>query len=118
ILETRDDGGPFRDLFDFAERVDGKRVNKAVMEALVACGAFDAGLASLGVTRADAFAAIDRALERSRAASKDRDTGQTSLFGLFAAAAPTVKESRAEYPKAEPWDLRETLVREKDALGF
>ena len=120
ILETRDKGGPFRDLFDFAERIDGKRVNKVVLEALVACGAFDATLQEFHITRAEAFLAIDRALERSRAAASDRDTGQTSLFGLFAAAAPVAKEThtRAEYPKAEPWDMRETLAREKEALGF
>jgi DNA polymerase-3 subunit alpha len=119
VLEARGEGGPFKDLFDFAQRVDSKRMNKGVLEALVACGAFDAELAELEVSRADAFAAIDRALERSRTASKDRERGQTSLFGLFSAAAPeTAGAQRDEYPKAEPWDLRETLTREKEALGF
>ena len=126
VLEVREEGGPFKDLFDFAERVDARRVNKAVLEALVSCGAFDAELALLEVTRADAFGAIDRALERSRTASKDRECGQTSLFGLFAAApaatngtsASGAANGKAEYPKAEPWDLRQTLTREKEALGF
>ncbi len=119
VLEARDGGGPFRDLFDFAERVDAKRVNRGVLEALVASGAFDATLAERGVHRSQAFEAIERALERSRSASKDRERGQTSLFGLMSApVASAGAPSGDEYPKAEPWDLRETLMREKEALGF
>ncbi len=120
VLEARDTGGPFADLFDFAQRVDPRRVNKGVFESLVQCGAFDASLNSRGISRSRAFAAIDRALERSRSASKDRERGQASLFGLFSKAAPEGdKQNRLdEYPEAEPWDLRETLVREKQSLGF
>jgi DNA polymerase-3 subunit alpha len=118
VLEAREQG-PFRDLFDFVERVDPRRVNKAVLEALIASGAFDAVHAERGISRAAAFAAIDRALERGRSASKDRERGQTSLFGLFAAAEPAETHASAdEYPEAEPWDLRQTLTREKEALGF
>ncbi|MFO0551696.1 MAG: DNA polymerase III subunit alpha [Polyangiaceae bacterium] len=120
VLESRE-SGPFRDLFDFAERVDARRVNRGVLEALVASGAFDATLLPRGVSRARAFAAIDRAVERSRSASKDRERGQTSLFGLLSAAAPVASASSNgmdDYPPCEPWDLRETLAREKEALGF
>src|SRR5262249_11515036 len=55
LFEARKDGGAFRDLFDFASRVDAKKINKAVLEALVQCGAFDRALLSGGVTRARAF---------------------------------------------------------------
>jgi DNA polymerase-3 subunit alpha len=119
VFEARQ-GGPFRDLFDLAARVDAKRVNKAVFEALVQCGAFDASLEVRSVSRARAFASVDVALERSRAASRDREAGQTTLFGLFDAAparenaAPTA----GDYVESEPWDRRELLVRERQALGF
>ncbi|MGO9835562.1 MAG: DNA polymerase III subunit alpha [Polyangiaceae bacterium] len=119
VFEARGEG-PFRDLFDLASRIDAKRVNKAVFEALVQCGAFDSTLEERGVSRARAFASIDVALERSRAASRDRAAGQTTLFGLFdsapkqASAAPTA----GDYVEAEPWDRRELLVRERQALGF
>ncbi|NUO48892.1 MAG: DNA polymerase III subunit alpha, partial [Polyangiaceae bacterium] len=116
ILESREEG-VFKDLFDLVERVDPRKVNKGVLEALVASGAFDATLAARVVTRSQAFAAIDSALERGRSASKDREVGQTNLFGLFAAAEPA-KATSLEYPKAAPWDLRDTLAREKEALGF
>jgi DNA polymerase-3 subunit alpha len=122
IFEARRDG-PFRDVFDLAARVDAKRVNKGVFEALVQCGAFDSTLEERGVRRARAFASIDIALERSRAASRDREAGQTTLFGLFDAAprsavGPTLPPSAGDYAASEPWDRREMLVRERQSLGF
>jgi DNA polymerase-3 subunit alpha len=122
VFETRRDG-PFRDLFDLAARVDAKRVNKGVFEALVQCGAFDATLQERGVTRARAFASVDIALERSRAASRDREAGQTNLFGMFDAAPKAGSNavsapSAGDYPECEAWDRRELLVRERQSLGF
>ena len=117
VLEAREAGGQFADLFEFAERVDSRRVNKGVLEALVQCGAFDASLQVRGISRARAFAGIDKALERSRRASRDREGGQTDLFGLFKQATPKGDLRLDEYPTAEPWDLRETLNREKQSLG-
>ena len=119
VFEARQDG-PFRDLFDLASRVDAKRVNKAVFEALVQCGAFDGSLAERDVSRARAFASIDIALERSRAASRDRAAGQTTLFGLFdaAPAQATAAPTAGDYVESPPWDRRELLVRERQALGF
>jgi DNA polymerase-3 subunit alpha len=119
VFEARRDG-PFRDLFDLAARVDAKRVNKAVFEALVQCGAFDSTCEEQGISRARAFSAIDVALERSRAASRDREAGQTTLFGLFDAAprSSAIGSSAGDYPDHEPWDRRELLAREKQSLGF
>ncbi|MCA9599582.1 MAG: DNA polymerase III subunit alpha [Myxococcales bacterium] len=123
VFEARDAGGPFGDLFDFAGRVDAKRLNKGVFEALVQCGAFDSALTPIGISRARAYAAVDRALERARSASRDRERGQTTLFGMFAAAE---QESAAtdgdaakadEYPRCEEWDRLELLRREKASLG-
>jgi DNA polymerase-3 subunit alpha len=116
VFEVRKEGGPFRDLFDLAARIDAKRVNKAVFEALVQCGAFDSTLK--GVTRARAFESVDIALERSRAASRDREAGQTNLFGLFDAAPRAEAQTAGDYVECEPWDRRELLVRERQALGF
>ena len=131
LFEARDAGGPYKDLFDFAARVDAKKVNKAVFEALVQCGAFDTTLARQSVTRARAFASLDVALERSRAASRDREAGQTNLFGLIDASAgargtggagsdaKTVSApSAGDFVQGVAWDRRETLVRERQSLGF
>jgi DNA polymerase-3 subunit alpha len=126
LFEARAAGGPFIDLFDFASRVDAKKINKSVLEALVQCGAFDSTLAAQGVSRAEAFASIDIALDRSRSASRDREAGQTNLFGLFDAApkAPVASgkksagTSQGDYVVAKAWDRNEMLVREKASLGF
>ena len=123
LLEARREGGPFADLFDFASRVDAKRINKGVFEALVECGAFDTTLLARGISRAQAFASIEIALERSRAASRDRERGQTNMFGLLDAGP--VRGGASSAPSAggyvttvEAWDRREMLVRERKALGF
>jgi DNA polymerase-3 subunit alpha len=124
LFEARAAGGPFGDLFDFASRVDAKKINKSVLEALVQCGAFDSTLAAQGVTRAVAFASIDIALDRSRSASRDREAGQTNLFGLFdaapkpAAANKNAGTTQGDYIESKPWDRNEMLVREKASLGF
>ncbi len=120
VFETRDRDGEFGDLFDFASRVDPKRVNKGVLEALVQCGAFDVSLNRMGIDRARAFAAIDRALERGRSASRDRASGQTNLFGLLSASngnGAAGDSSLQDYPEAEGWDRAELLKREKQSLG-
>jgi DNA polymerase-3 subunit alpha len=113
---------PFVDLFDFAARVDLRRVNKNVVEAMVQCGAFDAVHGPQGVSRAAAFAAIDRALERGRKMEQERSSGQTSLFGLLGGgdeeATRALERVQGEFPNVPAWDLRETLQREKQTLGF
>ena len=111
---------PFTDLFDFASRVDLKRVNKGVAEALVQCGAFDAVHEKLGVDRASAHASIESALERGRRASADREAGQTSLFGLLEPSQARAAEAVGgrSFQNVEPWDLKELLAREKATLGF
>jgi DNA polymerase-3 subunit alpha len=119
VFLARDAGGPFADLFDFAVRVDAKRLNKGVLEALVQCGAFDSVLLPMGIHRARAYAAVDRALERSRSATRDRERGQTNLFGLFEAAAPPGSGNGKldEYLEADAWDRLALLGRERQVLG-
>jgi DNA polymerase-3 subunit alpha len=60
---------PFFDLFDFTTRVDLRRVNKAVVEALIQCGAMDSLHEPKGIGRARAFAALDLAIERGPTSS-------------------------------------------------
>jgi DNA polymerase-3 subunit alpha len=116
ILEARTQDGPFKDLFDFCERVDLKRVNKKVLEALVKSGAFD----FCGAPRARMHAAIDIACDRAQQTQKDRASGQASLFDLFAAASPASvqKGMPPELLKVDEWTQRQLLAHEKDCLGF
>jgi DNA polymerase III subunit alpha len=109
---------PFEDLFDFASRVDLRRVNKGVVEALVQCGAMDSLHERYTISRATAFAAIDLAIERGKSASADRLSGQTDLFGMLNAAEPELRSPRNSFPPAPPWERKELLKREKATLGF
>ena len=112
---------PFVDLFDFCDRVDLRRVNKNVIEALVKSGAFDPLHDPIGVHRAQSLTAIPTALERGKQAAADRASGQTSLFGLLGSEEEQKSFTRAggTFPEnVEPWDSREQLKLEKESLGF
>jgi DNA polymerase-3 subunit alpha len=127
ILEARRGGDegeaherPFVDLFDFCARVDLRRVNKAVIEALVQCGAFDTVHAAIGAHRSQAFAAIEQAIDRGKRIQAERSSGQESLFGLMneQEEAQTYEHPGGSFPVLDPWDSREQLSREKRTLGF
>jgi DNA polymerase-3 subunit alpha len=125
ILEARqaeDDGGerPFVDLFDFCARVDLRRVNKSVIEALVQCGAFDTVHNAIQVHRSQAFIAIEQAIERGKRIQAERSSGQESLFGLMGGDddAQAYEHPGGSFPALDPWDSREQLSREKGTLGF
>ncbi len=112
IIEARQTGGPFKGIFDFASRVESRKVNRRVLEALVKCGAFD----SLTDNRAALMAAVESALERAVRDQADREAGQTSMFDLLGGnGAKTVE---APLPDVEPWSKEEHLRYEKEALGF
>jgi DNA polymerase-3 subunit alpha len=113
------DKEPFLQLFDFTSRVDLRRVNKAVVEALVQSGAFDSLHEPNGVHRAQALGGVDAAIERGKVASADRESGQTDLFGLMATEeVPRAQHAGAAFAPAPTWDRKEKLRREKAALGF
>jgi DNA polymerase-3 subunit alpha len=76
IVAERDDAGPFTSLFDLCLRVSSRDLNRRVVEALIRSGACD----SLG-ERGAMLAVLDRAIERAATIRRERESGQTSLFG-------------------------------------
>ncbi len=112
IVAARQKHGPFRDLFDFCERVDAGACNRATIETLIKAGAFD----SLGAKRAQLLAAVDRALQSGAAALADRRSGQKSLFGDIEDEEEEVR--CAALPDIPEMDERERLSMEKEVLGF
>ena len=107
IVEARG-GRPFKDLADFAARVDNRIINKRTLETLVNAGAFDC----LVSKREQAFLAIDDVVGQSQRLNEDRATGQG---GLFDDGTPEAIRLTTNY---EPWGLVERLDRERAAIGF
>ncbi len=121
ILEARARDGQFASIYELCRRVDTQRCNRRVLEQLIKSGALD-GLPG-GHHRAQLLAALDGALERGASEQRDRRSGQTSLFGLFAAqeparVAPGSPGMGEVYPDIEIWGPKQLLAFEKEALGF
>ncbi|RMG31584.1 MAG: DNA polymerase III subunit alpha, partial [Gammaproteobacteria bacterium] len=111
ILEEREQGGPFRDLFDFCRRVDLRRVNRRVIEALIRSGAMD----PLGRNRHTLMQHLPMALQLAEQHSRDRGLGQNDLFGMDEADVPEPPLALETFPE---WDDRTRLQGEKDTLGL
>jgi DNA polymerase-3 subunit alpha len=112
IARVRHAGGPFRDLFDFCERVDLKLVNRTCIERLIKAGAFD----RLSPRRAALLHVLPGALQAAGEVQQDRRHGQTNFFD---ALAGTAAEPAAEaLPDVPDWSANEKLKFEKEALDF
>ena len=114
IIEARGSGGRFEDLFDFCERVDLRRVNRRVMEALVKCGAFD----DFRLPRQGTFEALEKAIERAQALQRDREVGQFNLFGELEVATPEASAVEGLIDAGAEWPEKIRLQFEKECLGF
>jgi len=112
IVEARSQGGPFKDLFDFCERVDLRLVNRAVIESLIKCGAFD----STGASRQSLWISLDDALRIGAACQRDRNAGQLTLLDAFDKKRP--EGTGGKMRDLKEWPKARLLSYEKEALGF
>lgn len=112
ILEVKR-GKPFSSLQDFCERVDLRKVNKKVVEALIKCGAYD----TFGGKRAQYMAAFEEAMDIGQRMQKERESGQHLLFGSNEIVS-TAGNGYGELPELAEWDEKQLLSYEKEALGF
>ncbi len=110
IVRARTESGPFKDVFDFCERVDGRIVAKAAMEKLIKAGAFD----RFG-RRAQLLHVLPRAVQAASDMQRDRKAGQMSLFGEVGPATAATDVSLPDVPE---WPETEKLKYEKEALDF
>lgn len=113
IVAARNEVGRFRDLYHFCEHVDLHLVNRAAIEALIKCGAFD----SLGAHRAAMAAAVEQAIRLGHEAAAHRKSGQLSFFG-DGGFAPASDTAAPQFPNVPPWSETELLAAEKETLGF
>lgn len=119
IIARREEGGPFKSIFDFCERVTLTSVNRATLQALIRCGAFDS------IHGKDARAALMEVLEDAMAsghrAAADRNSGQTSMFDMFGQSEDESSDTSnpsVALPDTRPWTTREILDAERATLGF
>ncbi len=119
IIEEREKNGPFTSLHDYTYRVPGEACNKRVVEALVKAGAFD----STGYTRKQLWGFIEGGslLEQAAQRQRDRESGQVTMFDLFAEAdAGDNAEIEEEIPAPDgiEWDRSIKLRYEKESIGI
>ena len=110
LVAEREADGPFRDLMDFAGRLDARQVNKRALENLACAGAFE----SLNVNRRQAWESLEVVMRHAALAQSERESNQNNLFGGDGATtvlAPAI-------PDRPEWPVEEKLAREFEALGF
>jgi DNA polymerase-3 subunit alpha len=108
LVAERKTNGAFRDLGDFARRVDPRQVNKRLLEQLVKAGALD----PLEPNRARAFAAIELLLAEANAEAEARVSNQSNLFGGVA------DRPKLRPPQLADWPLTQRLQSEFESIGF
>ena len=110
IAQAREQVGRFASLHQFCETVDLGAVNRRMIESLIRAGAMD----SMEGTRSQKFAAVESAMEGGQRVWRDRQSGQTGLFGALVDEGP----HQAMLPNVPEWGDKEKLAGEKELLGF
>ena len=115
ILQARNEGGPFSDLFDFCARTDPRKVNRRALEAMIRSGALD----SLKVARWTLMAALDDALKAAEQSASNRDNCMNDLFGeVVPSQLNGSSDVYADFRAARAWSDKERLGGERDTLGL
>ncbi|OAT34554.1 DNA polymerase III subunit alpha [Proteus myxofaciens] len=111
VVEARQQGGHFKDIFDLCARTETKKLNRRVMEKLIMSGAFD----KLGPHRAALMSSLEDALKAADQHAKAEAIGQSDMFGVLAEAPEQVERSYANVPK---WPDQVVLEGERETLGL
>ncbi|MFA0046835.1 DNA polymerase III subunit alpha [Vibrio sp. 10N.261.51.F11] len=111
IIEARNKGGYFKDLFDFCARLDLKKVNKRVIEKLILSGALD----RLGPHRAAMMASLKDAVKAASQHHHAESFGQSDMFGVLTDAPEEVEHKYTQVPK---WPEKIWLEGERETLGL
>lgn len=117
LVKAREEGGPFQSLADFCRRVDSRRANRRVLEALIRSGAMDdlaAGEDDIDAARARLSAELGDALQGAEQSARDAELGMSDMFG----GAEAVTEPPPSRARVAPLSRRERLEGEKETLGL
>lgn len=113
IVSEREKNGPYKDIFDFCCRLNPRQINKRVLENLIKAGAMD----SFGLNRQSLFEMIPKAIEEGHLVSKERSSGQISLFGEMPITSLNSNISK-NIAKKNEWTLLQKLSYEKEVIGI
>ena len=118
IVEERDKNGPFKDIFDFVQRINQGACNRKALESMALAGAFDD---FKEIKREDFFetnlrgeAYSETLMRFGQRYQSSQQEMQNSLFGAF----ETIEVATPPVPNAEPWSQLERLNRERDLVGM
>ncbi len=109
IIRERKENGPFKDLADFASRINHRAFNKKSLEAMIKAGALD----RFG-ERKQLLENVDQILAFNKNALQEREQSQTTLFDL----APDLSKTRLKLRETTPANKSERLAWEKELLGL
>ena len=112
LVSERNENGRFTDLFDLCQRMDTRKVNRRVLEALIRTGALD----ELGPGRSSLMASLDSALKMADQHTKNRSAGQEDMFGLQTSSQEN--EVGSTFTIVKDWTKEEILAGEKATLGL
>jgi DNA polymerase-3 subunit alpha len=111
IIKEREQHGSYQDLFEFCRRIDLRKINRRVLEALIRAGALDA----LQANRATLEISLEAALALAEQHSRNAFLGQNDLFGLDFALEDG---QGGNYTEVEEWSEERRLALEKETLGL
>ncbi|HVT74346.1 MAG TPA: DNA polymerase III subunit alpha [Lacunisphaera sp.] len=120
IIAEREARGPYKDFHDFISRVDGRAINKRVLECLIKTGSFDYS----GEPRGLLFGQIDEAMSAAAARQRDAEAGQHSFLDALSeppsagGGVPSPRSARNGNGRYADFTPAERLQFEKELLGF
>ena len=122
IISEREKNGPYKDIFDFLDRIDMKAINRKNLEVLVKSGAFDQ---LQGMHRAQY---MYKEFQSENAPSyleklvrwqvRKQEAAQSGQFSLFGSSEELKAEDHPAIPECEPWSSVEQCNYEKEVVGF
>ena len=117
IIAEREKNGPYKDIFDFVQRVNLSAVNRKAMESLALSGGFD----SFGIRREQYFGVnakgdtfVETLLRYGQVYQSEQSSMQNSLFGDMGG----VEITTPPVPNAEQWSTMELLKKERELVGI
>ncbi len=115
IILERDERGSFENLFDLCKRIDLRKANKRVLDALIKSGAMD----SLGAGRSTLCENLAKATSLAEQHNKNTDSGQNDMFGLAVSSSNDEEDDESSvYDVVKDWDDKQRVMYEKETLGF